>query len=36
MNGFKKNKIVGLTGLDTIGLTNFIKKKGAPKGTFLK
>ena len=29
----KKNKIVGLTGLDTRGLTNFIRDKGAPKGT---
>ena len=34
----KKNKIVGLTGLDTRSLTNFIRDKGAPKGTisFLK
>ena len=29
----KKNKIVGLTGLDTRSLTNFIRDKGAPKGT---
>ena len=29
----KKNKIVGLTGLDTRALTNFIRDKGAPKGT---
>ncbi len=29
----KKNKIVGITGLDTRGLTNFIRDKGAPKGT---
>jgi len=29
----KKNKIVGLTGLDTRCLTNFIRDKGAPKGT---
>jgi len=29
----KKNKIVGITGLDTRGLTNFIREKGAPKGT---
>ena len=29
----KKNQIVGLTGLDTRGLTNFIRDKGAPKGT---
>ncbi len=29
----KKNKIVGLTGLDTRGLTNFIRDKGAPRGT---
>ncbi len=29
----KKNKIVGLTGLDTRNLTNFIRDKGAPKGT---
>ena len=34
----RKNKIVGITGLDTRGLTNFIRDKGAPKGTisFLK
>ena len=34
----KKNKIVGLTGIDTRNLTNFIRDKGAPKGTvvFLK
>ena len=29
----KKNKIIGLTGLDTRSLTNFIRDKGAPKGT---
>ncbi len=29
----KKNKIVGITGLDTRGLTNFIRDKGAPRGT---
>ena len=29
----KKNKIVGMTGLDTRSLTNFIREKGAPKGT---
>jgi len=29
----KKNKIVGITGLDTRGLTNSIRDKGAPKGT---
>ena len=29
----KKNKVVGLTGVDTRGLTNFIRDKGAPKGT---
>ena len=29
----KKNKIVGITGLDTRSLTNFIREKGAPKGT---
>jgi len=29
----KKNKIVGLTGLDTRSLTNYIRDKGAPKGT---
>ena len=29
----KKNKIVGLTGLDTRSLTNFIRDYGAPKGT---
>ena len=28
-----KNKIVGITGLDTRYLTNFIRDKGAPKGT---
>ena len=34
----KKNKIVGITGVDTRKLTNFIRDKGAPKGTiqFLK
>jgi len=29
----KKNKIVGITGLDTRGLTISIRDKGAPKGT---
>ena len=29
----KKNKIVGITGLDTRNLTIFIRDKGAPKGT---
>ncbi len=29
----KNNKIVGITGLDTRNLTNFIRDKGAPKGT---
>ena len=29
----KTNKIVGITGLDTRSLTNFIRDKGAPKGT---
>jgi carbamoyl-phosphate synthase small subunit len=29
----KQNKIVGITGLDTRGLTNSIRDKGAPKGT---
>ena len=29
----KKNKIVGITGLDTRSLANFIRDKGAPKGT---
>ena len=34
----KKNKIVGITGIDTRSLTNTIRDKGAPKGTisFLK
>ena len=32
----KKNKIVGLTGIDTRNLTNFIRDKGAPKGTIKK
>jgi carbamoyl-phosphate synthase small subunit len=34
----KKNKIVGITGIDTRNLTNTIRDKGAPKGTisFLK
>ena len=31
----KKNKIVGITGLDTRGLTNSIRDKGAPKGTIV-
>ena len=29
----KKNKIVGITGIDTRNLTSFIRDKGAPKGT---
>ena len=29
----RKNKIVGITGLDTRNLTNLIRDKGAPKGT---
>ena len=29
----KKNKIVGITGFDTRSLTNFIRDKGAPKGS---
>ena len=29
----KKNKVIGITGLDTRNLTNFIRDKGAPKGT---
>jgi carbamoyl-phosphate synthase small subunit len=29
----KKNKIVGITGLDTRSLTNTIRDRGAPKGT---
>ena len=29
----KTNKIVGITGLDTRSLTNFIRDNGAPKGT---
>jgi len=29
----KKNKVVGITGLDTRSLTSFIRDKGAPKGT---
>jgi carbamoyl-phosphate synthase small subunit len=29
----KSNKIVGIIGLDTRSLTNFIRDKGAPKGT---
>jgi len=29
----KKNRIIGITGLDTRSLTNFIRDKGAPKGT---
>jgi len=32
-NWLKKNKIVGITGLDTRSLTNFIRDRGAPKGT---
>ena len=29
----RKHRIVGITGLDTRSLTNFIRDKGAPKGT---
>ena len=29
----RKNKIVGITGIDTRNLTNIIRDKGAPKGT---
>ena len=29
----KKNKIVGITGIDTRNLTNIIRDRGAPKGT---
>ena len=29
----KKNHIIGITGIDTRNLTNFIRDKGAPKGT---
>ena len=29
----KKNQVVGITGIDTRSLTNFIRDKGAPKGT---
>ena len=29
----KKNKIIGITGIDTRSLTNIIRDKGAPKGT---
>ena len=32
----KKNRIVGLPGIDTRSLTNFIRDKGAPKGTIEK
>ena len=32
-NWLKKNKVVGITGLDTRSLTNYIRDKGAPKGT---
>ena len=31
----KINKIIGITGLDTRSLTNFIRDKGAPKGTIV-
>jgi carbamoyl-phosphate synthase small subunit len=31
----KKNKIVGITGIDTRNLTSFIRDKGAPKGTIV-
>ena len=33
MKWLKKNKIVGITGLDTRSLTNYIRDNGAPKGT---
>ena len=29
----KRHRVVGLTGIDTRSLTNFIREKGAPKGT---
>ena len=32
-NWLKKNKIVGITGIDTRKLTNYIRDNGAPKGT---
>ena len=31
----KQNQIVGITGIDTRNLTNFIRDKGAPKGTIV-
>ena len=31
----KKNQVVGITGVDTRNLTNFIRDKGAPKGTIV-
>ena len=31
----KKNQVVGITGIDTRNLTNFIRDKGAPKGTIV-
>ena len=31
----KKNQIVGITGIDTRNLTNFIRETGAPKGTIV-
>jgi carbamoyl-phosphate synthase small subunit len=31
----KKNRIVGITGIDTRNLTSFIRDKGAPKGTIV-
>ena len=31
----KKNKVVGITGIDTRNLTNFIRDEGAPKGTIV-
>ena len=31
----KKNKIVGITGIDTRKLTNYIRDRGAPKGTLV-
>ena len=31
----KKNQVVGITGIDTRNLTNFIRDNGAPKGTIV-
>ena len=33
MSGLENTKLVGITGIDTRNLTNFIRDKGAPKGT---